>query len=108
MAGVCVAAVGGLLTLTIDGLESTTVYDQPENHLRPMVGCAVGEGSVCQEGDAVYGGVFWFDEQVAQLPEAHKTNRRISATTPWWPYRSALPLACPTFPSGKAATGPGL
>ncbi len=74
------------LTMRIDGLESTTVYDQlakgafsmvmydwapdfpdPENYLRPMIGCDVHEGSVCKEGDAVYGGVFWFDDEAAQL-----------------------------------------
>ena len=80
--------LGDCLTLQVDGLESTTVYDQlatgaftmvmydwapdfldPENYLRPMIGCDEHEGSVCKEGDAVYGGVFWFDEEVAQLLE---------------------------------------
>ena len=80
--------LGDCLTLEIDGLESTTVYDQlatgafamvmydwapdfldPENYLRPMIGCDVQEGSVCKEGDAVYGGVFWFDDEAAQLLE---------------------------------------
>ena len=85
--------LGDCLTLVIDGLESTTVYDQldkgafsmvmydwapdfldPENYLRPMIGCDVGEGSVCQQGDTVYGGVFWFDEQVDQLLDAQQNQ----------------------------------
>ena len=80
--------LGDCLTMEVDGLESTTVYDQldkgafamvmydwapdfldPENYLRPMIGCDEHEGSVCKEGDAVYGGVFWFDEEAAQLLE---------------------------------------
>lgn len=80
--------LGDCLTMQIDGLESTTVYDQldkgafsivmydwapdfldPENYLQPMIGCDVHEGSVCKEGDAVYGGVFWFDDEAAQLLE---------------------------------------
>lgn len=80
--------LGDCLTLQVDGLESTTVYDQldkgafsmvmydwapdfpdPENYLRPMIGCDVHEGNVCKEGDAVYGGVFWFDDEAAQLLE---------------------------------------
>ena len=78
--------LGDCLTMEIDGLESTTVYDQldkgaftmvmydwapdfldPENYLRPMIGCDEHEGSVCTEGDAVYGGVFWFDDEAARL-----------------------------------------
>ncbi len=80
--------LGDCLTMEIDGLESTTVYDQldkgaftmvmydwspdfpdPENYLRPMIGCDEYEGSVCTKGDAVYGGVFWFDSGAAQLLE---------------------------------------
>jgi len=76
--------LGDCLTMQIDGLESTTVYDQwdkgafsmviydwapdfldPENYLRPLIGCDEHEGSVCKEGD----GVFWFDEEAAQLLE---------------------------------------
>ena len=80
--------LGDCLTLQVDGLESTTVYDQlatgaftmvmydwapdfldPENYLRPMIGCDEHEGSVCKEGDVVYGGAFWFDEEAARLLE---------------------------------------
>ena len=78
--------LGDCLTMEIDGRESTTVYDQldteaftmvmydwapdfldPENYLRPMIGCDEHEGSVCTAGDAVYGGVFWFDHVAARL-----------------------------------------
>ena len=81
------------LTMRIDGLESTTVYDQldkgafsmvmydwapdfldPENYLRPMIGCNVHEGNICKEGDAVYGGVFWFDDEAARLLEEQQNQ----------------------------------
>ena len=78
--------LGDCLIMQIDGLESTTVYDQldkgafsmvmydwspdfldPENYLKPMIGCDEHKGSVCTKGDAVYGGVFWFDDEAALL-----------------------------------------
>ncbi|WP_152535160.1 ABC transporter substrate-binding protein [Candidatus Synechococcus spongiarum] len=78
--------LGDCLAMEIDGLESTTVYDQldkgaftmvmynwapdfldPENYLRPMIGCDEHKGSVCTKGDAVYGGVFWFDHEADRL-----------------------------------------
>ena len=85
--------LGDCLTMQVDGLESTTVYDQlhkgaftmvmydwapdfldPENYLRPLIGCDDHEGSVCKEGDAVYGGVFWFDDTAARLLERQQNQ----------------------------------
>ncbi len=85
--------LGDCLTLQIDGLESTAVYDQlasgafsmviydwapdfldPENYLRPLIECDVHEGSVCKEGSAVESGVFWFDAEVDQLLEQQQSQ----------------------------------
>ena len=85
--------LGDCLTMKIDGLESTTVYDQlskgafsmvmydwspdfpdPENYLEPMIGCDEHKGSVCTKGDAVYGGAFWFDDEAAALLEEQQNQ----------------------------------
>ena len=109
--------LGDCLTLQIDGLESTTVYDQlakgafsmvmydwapdfpdPENYLRPMIGCDKHTGNVCTKGEAVYGGVFWFNEEAVRLlydqqsqpPEQRRDTlvalqERIAAGAPYIP-----------------------
>ena len=78
--------LGDCLVLEPTGLESATVYDQmskgafsmviynwapdfldPENYLRPFIGCDVHVGTICKEGSAVLSGTFWFDPQADAL-----------------------------------------
>ena len=64
--------------MTLNGVESTTVYKQlsegsfeavildwggsypdPEAYLSPLLSCKRSEGNICKEGEAVDGGTFW-------------------------------------------------
>jgi peptide/nickel transport system substrate-binding protein len=64
--------------LTLNGVESTTVYKQlsegsfeavildwsgsypdPEAYLSPLLSCKRSKGNICEEGEAVAGGTFW-------------------------------------------------
>ena len=66
------------MTLTLNGMESTTVYRQlgdgtfaavmldwrgpypdPEAYLAPLLSCKVSKGSVCERGEAAISGSFW-------------------------------------------------
>ena len=78
--------LGDCLVLEPTGLESATLYEQlskgafsmviydwspdfldPENYLRPFLGCDAHTGNICEEGPAVDSGTFWFDAQADAL-----------------------------------------
>ena len=109
--------LGDCLTMEIDGLDSTTVYDQldkgafsmvmydwapdfpdPENYLRPLIGCDEHEGSVCKEGDAVYGGVFWFDDRAARLLEEQQNQRPVERRDTLVALQERIAAAVPYIP----------
>jgi peptide/nickel transport system substrate-binding protein len=64
--------------MTLNGVESTTVYEQlskgafeavildwggsypdPEAYITPLLSCKLSEGNICEKGEAVDGGTFW-------------------------------------------------
>ena len=76
------------LKITLNGLESTTVYKQlsegafeavildwvgsypdPEAYLTPLLSCTKIDKNTCLEGEAVFSGSFWADKEVQELLE---------------------------------------
>tara|TARA_B100000700_G_scaffold288598_1_gene345231 strand:+ start:10574 stop:12154 length:1581 start_codon:yes stop_codon:yes gene_type:complete len=76
------------LHITLNGLESTTVYKQlsegafeavildwtaaypdPEAYLTPLLSCTDIKKSFCLEGESVFSGSFWADQKVQELLE---------------------------------------